>query len=205
MPRRGQRFNRLKQLLKDSKGAPSAGSDAEKYLKFLSGQTTYKLRTARLGEIKASGGRAANYGTGLRPFNIPAPTDATTTYFATFTKYSRSVVPGLKDEAGHQSLGAKTVNDAAYNPAILRISIKVGELKDQVSQILGKKYDRIDTKNATVPFGCKTAYGESEETQKKALLTAAAALPAFYTASYEPEEWNPEKATVKDVYVESST
>lgn len=202
MPRRGQRFNRLKQLLKDSKGAPSVGSDAQKYLDFISGVTPYKIDATKLSAIKTAGGRAANFGTALIPFNIPAPTDAATTYFGTFTKYSKSIVPGLKAEAGHNDIDAKTINDAAYNPAILRISIKLAATSSpKTSQILGRSYNRMSTKSATVPFGCKAAYGESEETQKKAMLTAATGLADFYTASYEPEEWNPEKAAIKDVYI----
>ena len=92
MPRKKQRFSRLNKSLKDAKGVVGTDGRLAKYVDFLTGKTRYKVSTTATDAIKAAGGRSGSFGVALRPFNIETPAAPDTTYFASFTKYSKSVL-----------------------------------------------------------------------------------------------------------------
>ena len=203
MPRKKRRFSRLNSELKANKGVADPNSRVGKYLDFLTGKTPYKVSTAAMDAIKAAGGRSGSYGVALKPFNIATPADATTTYFASFTKYSKSVLTplALQEECGHNKIDtAKTIDDYTYNPAIVIAHIRdtTATPTEPASQITGEPYKKYPGKSGTIPFGCKTEYGEKEDVRKKAVLAEAKAKKA-YTASYQPEEWNSIRSRMIDV------
>lgn len=204
MPRKRSRFKKLNEQLKATKGATGTTSRVTKYLDFLTGKTDFNISTDALTAIKGGGGRSGSFGVALKPFNIATPSDADTTYFASFTKYSKSVLAplALTNECGHGTIGAKTIDDYSYNPAIIICHIRTATTSTEVtSQITGDKYKRYAGQSGTIPFGCKDAYGEKEDVRKRVIITAAknATNSPAYTATYQPEEWNSPRIRMKQV------
>lgn len=188
MPRKRDRFRKLKEKLKDSLGSPTAGSDADGYLKFITGQSNFKITNK-----VAAGGKKRGV-VGLKPFNIGI-TDII--YAAPITKVShkRMTEAGVTGtDAGHTTFDdgeAKHKRDSAYNPAIIQFSYASAGAKTapKTSQITNKEYQRLPTLGGTVPFGKKTD-ADTEDGRAKALMGAVKSKTGGVGATYQPEEWN---------------
>lgn len=202
MPRRRDRFANLKRQLKASGGSPTAGTVAEKYLKFISGATPYKVLNAQ------KDGKKQRALVTLLPFN---KNTGTVRYGAFITRYAfknQGVAGVTQTDAGQEKIpvdAAKFTYDAAYNPAIITWrSTTVDdalEAKDsKTSQITGKSYKFLGGRAGTSPFGKKDTT-DLEDDRAKLLQAAVRAKATSIGATYQPEEWNapfnPTDATVR--------
>lgn len=192
MPRKRQRFSRLKAFLKQSNGAPTAGSEADKYLKFISGQANYKV-------VNAQGGGARDRAlVSLLPFNKTT----TLRYGAFITRYAYS----NQDEAGITPADAgqekynpgteagKSTYDSAYNAAIIiwrsnAVQNSIAPNPTKTSQITGKNYYMKGGRSGVSPFGKKVAT-DMEDDRAKDLQSTARTKTGNLGATYQPEEWN---------------
>ena len=202
MSRKRDRFADLKRQLKASGGSPTAGTDAEKFLKFISGATKYKVTNAQ------KEGKKQRALVTLLPFN---KSTADVRYGAFITRYAfkNQGAAGLdKAEAGQDKIpaDAKKFNyDAAYNPAIITwrstaVDDSIAPAPTKVSQITGKEYNYLGGRAGTSPFGKKDAT-DLEDDRAKILQKAVRDTPGSLGATYQPEEWNqpfnPTDATVR--------
>lgn len=202
MPRRRDRFANLKRQLKASGGSPTAGTDADKYFKFISGATKYRVLNAQ------KEGKKQRALVTLLPFN---KSTGDVRYGAFITRYAfkNQGAAGLdKAEAGQDKIPADAKNfnyDAAYNPAIItwrstKVDDPITGVSDKESQITGKKYNYLGGRSGTSPFGKKVA-ADLEDDRAKILQKAVRDTPGSLGATYQPEEWNqpfnPTDATVR--------
>lgn len=187
MPRKRDRFNRLKQYLKDSKGSPSDGSKAKAFQNFLNGTTEYKIDPAH----KPPVGAKKRGVVGLLPFNV-ATTDIY--YAAAMTKWSHTKMAdagATGTDFGHQTWkdnDAKYQRDGAYYPAVIIAQIKEASWDNPTkkSQITQENYTRIGSRGVSVPFGKKSGT-DAEDDRAKSLLGTVRSKAIG--ASYVPEEW----------------
>lgn len=187
LTRKRDRFRRLKEKLRDSKGTPSPGSEAEGYMKFITGQSTYKIENKLLSGAKRRGL------VGVLPFNLP---EANTILYAAQLTWNankkRQELTITDANLGYSKWtgDAKTQkNDSGFFPALLQVYKRDAALDNPTkkSEITNKNYNRIGTRGFNLPFGRTATLDEAGRvTELKASLNANADIVGV---SYTPEEW----------------
>lgn len=192
MPRKRQRFARLSRDLKASAGSPTPGSLADKYFKFISGATSYKVPGAQ------KGGARQRALVSLLPFNKNT-VDIRYGAFITRYAYKNQGTAGISSaDAGQATFGTpgpKMIYSSDYNPAIItwRSTAVENPLSEEIgktSQITGKKYDYKGGRAGTSPFGRKDATDDEDSRAKDLQKSVRDKGVTALGATYQPEEWN---------------
>ncbi|MEO1006902.1 MAG: hypothetical protein AAFW67_13915, partial [Cyanobacteria bacterium J06638_38] len=212
--RKRNRYARLLKELKTTGGSPTAGTELDFFLKYLTGENKLKIIN------KPDEGDLKRYGLAVHPFAIEAA-DATadSRYKVEITAYSFAGI----DVAGlsNNDLGISFIEGGEqlnqdYYPALIKPSFRAGGYtgnSDKTSAVTGKKYNYVPTRTFSIPFGRTTAAedaGDGSATSNisasdeldvvrhlKTKIAAGANADKLKSISYEAEFFN-EVSRAKD-------
>lgn len=175
MPRKRDRFNRLKQSLRDSGATPTPNSRADNYLKWLTG--TNKITMTR----KPSSAMRERFNVGVIPFGVSPDTGAGAQNFykTTITMQAHVIkegISGLTDNDLGLTADISATQEAlgVFYPALVRVFVTaVNATSDsETSGITKESYKRTKGRSGSIPFG--RTITSTEDAKKGTAETAIA-------------------------------
>ena len=207
MARRRSRYGRLLRELKTTGGNPTAGTELDKFLDFLTGKTKIVINN------KPNEGALKRYSLGLHPFAVEsADATANSRYKVQITGYSFAGISasGLSNNDLGLSFiegGEEFNND--FHPALIRPSFLASGYSsnaNKVSAVTGKTYNQQATRTFGIPFGRTTVAKDAADGSTTSNLAASDELDvmrylknkiqggdaaaSLVSISYEPEFFN---------------
>lgn len=222
MPRRRQRYKNLLQDLKKLNGAtPDAGTDAAKFLDYLTGKNKIKIYN------KVPSGGKDRFNIAVIPFAVsPTGTTADQGYKATITAYSYAGLKGRTGldiaDFGISFIEAANKNADEFYPALIKPSYSSSNnLRPATtkSAVTNKAYEYKRTRTFSIPCGrtltvqdAKSGANETNISQVDELDTVKSLKVKMFgktdpsnkpvSIGYEPEFFKPQTQT-KDATQES--
>ena len=214
MTRKRSRYGRLLKELKTTGGNPTAGTELDNFLKYLTGQN--KLQIVNKPEDNA----LKRYNVAIHPFAVEGD-DATAAgrMKVGITAYSYAGInaSGLSNnDCGIFFIEGAEEEDSDFYPALIRPSFKAGGYTgnaNKVSAVTGKTYNYEPTRTFSIPFGRNTQANDAKDGSSTANITASdeldvmrhlkseiasgSAAASLKSISYEPEFFN-EVSRAKD-------
>lgn len=204
MARRRSRYGRLLAELKKIGKDPKAGTEADFFLKFLTGENKIEIKN------KPDADALKRYNIGLHPFAVEGDDDTAQGRIKVgITAYSFAGIDaaGLdNDDLGVHFIEGGEQENTLYYPALVRPSFKAsGYTNDEnkTSQVTGKKYNYVATRTFSFPFGRTTQAEDADEgtatgsleasdeldvlRHVKTKIQSGTASDSLKSISYEPE------------------
>ena len=157
MARKRSRYGRLLRELKTTGGNPTAGTELDNFLKYLTGTTKLEIVN------KPNTGDLKRYNVGIHPFAVEGD-DATANgrYKVGITAYSFAGInaSGLSNnDLGIFFIEGGEEENNDFYPALIKPSFKAGGYSgnpNKVSAVTGKTYNYEPTRTFSIPFGRTT-------------------------------------------------
>lgn len=204
MPRRRSRYGRLLAELKKSKGEPKAGTEADHFLKFLTGEKKIEIKN------KPDENELKRYNLALHPFAVEGDDDTAQGRIKVgITAYSYAGLDAadlVMNDCGLHFIEGGEKENVLFYPALLRPSFKAGSYTgddDKVSAVTGNTYKYVPTRTFSIPFGRTTQAEDADDgaatssleasdeldvlRHLKTTITAGSAADSLKTIGYEPE------------------
>lgn len=207
MPRKRSRYGRLLRELKTTGGNPTAGTELDNFLKYLTGVNKLQIIN------KPNPDELKRYNVAIHPFAIEGD-DATANgrYKVGITAYSYAGISasGLSNnDLGIFFIEGGEEENNDFYPALIKPSFKASGYTgnaNKVSAVTGNEYNYVPTRTFSIPFGRTTQAEDAKDgtatnnitasdeldvmRHLKTTIQAGTASASLKSISYEPEFFN---------------